>query len=167
MEDLILAWEDFRGVLKLYGKALSTLNAPCPPGTLRDVERDLRFELPESLAALLKLNNGQTPGSAGIFKSVSGWDVYCRNTFLDAEGIAIAYKAFVQDEDLLAQFGDQEIPFAASDREIFSVHRENGTVGLIWTEVSDPFLPPEWQLWRFDRGKNLAEFFRRQVVLYR
>src|SRR5437764_6140975 len=112
MQDLIAAWEELRGVLKLYPKALASLNPPCPADTIRKVEHDLTFDLPEPLRTLLKWNNGQTPDSTGIFKSVSGWNVYRRHTFLDAESVAIAYEAFLRDENLLEEFGDQEIPFS-------------------------------------------------------
>jgi hypothetical protein len=171
MQDLIAAWEQFRGVLKLYGKALSTLNPSCPTDTIRDVERDLSFEIPEPLAAILKVNNGQTLDSTGIFKSTSGWNRYCRHTFLDAKSVGVAYKSFVESEDLLAELGDQEIPFAIAGtldyfKEMFSIHRQTHRVSLVWTEVHDPWMPVGWQLTRFPRGENLAEFFRRQVTLY-
>ena len=171
MQDLTAAWEEFLGVLKLYPKAFSTLNPPCSADTICDVERDLNFELPATLTALLKLNNGQILERAGIFKSVSGWDVYSRPVFLDAESMAIAYKAFIRDANLLEEFGNQEIPFAVEGRpnnfkEMFSIHRETQKVSLIWT-LYDPLMPPSWGTQRLPRGKDLGEFLGRQVALYR
>ena len=83
----------------------------------------------------------------------------------------MAYKAFLASEALLAELGDQEIPFAVAGtpsyfREMFSIHRQTHKVSLLWTEVHDPWIPAGWQLMRFGRGDNLADFFRRQVDLY-
>lgn len=171
MQDLIAAWEELQGILKTYRNAFSTLNPPCLADTIRKVEQDLSFDLPEPLTTLLKLNNGQTLDSLGIFKSVSGWNVYSRHTFLDAESVPVAYKAFFRDENLLEEFGDQEIPFAVEGKpnnfkEMFSIHRGTGKVSLIWT-LYDPLMPPSWQTSRFARGDNMAEFLRRQIDLYR
>ena len=170
MHDLIAAWEELRGVLKLYSKALASLNPPCPADTIRKVEQNLTFDLPEPLRTLLKLNNGQTPDSPGIFKSISGWNLYSRHTFLDAESVIVAYKAFLRDENLREEFGDQEIPFSVAGKpnhykEIFSIHRQTGKVSLIWT-LYDPLLPSFWQTSRLARGNNLSEFLRRQIDLY-
>ena len=161
MQDLIDAWEDLRGILKLYRNAFSTLNPPCSADTIRNVEQDLGFDLPEPLTTLLKLNNGQAPDSTGVFKSVSGWNVYSRHTFLDAENVAVAYKAFLRDENLLEELGDQEIPFAVEGKpnnfkEMFSIHRGTGKVSLIRT-LYDPLMPPSWQTNRFARGPRWIE----------
>jgi hypothetical protein len=171
MEDLIAAWTEFATVLKGYGKD-SSLNEPCPPEAIRNAERELGFELPPALATLLKLSDGQTPDSTGLFKSVSGWDVYLRHSFLGAEGLAVAYRNFVENEYLLEVFGDQELPFAVVGtpddyREVFSVNRETGEVSLIETQIIDPRLPPEWQLTRHPRAESLAKFLRDQTILYR
>lgn len=170
-EDLADAWRAFTEILKCYGNAPASLNEPCSAEKIREVEREMKLELPADLVELLKLCNGQKPDTRGVFKSVSGWDVYRRQIFLDVESIPAAYAAFLRDEVLVQEFGDQEIPFAAARsahgyEEIFSVHRETQRVSLIWTEISDPFLPPEWQLTRFDRGEDLEDFLRWQIKLY-
>lgn len=172
MTALTAAWQDFTGVLKIYGNALASLNPPCPPNPIRDAESALGFALPNSLAELLKLNNGQKLDSPGIFKSISGWDVYRRSVFLDAESVVIAYRAFVGDEGLLKVFGDKEIPFAvagspSSYDEMFSVNRDDGRVSLLWTGAGDPFLPFDWRVARYKRGNDLAEFIRAQAALFR
>jgi hypothetical protein len=141
------------GLLKCYGKALASLNEPCPPERIRQAERDLGFELPPSLVRLLELSNGQKADTDGVFKSVSGWNVYKRLIFLDVESIVAV------------------VPFAAEKRstcwdEVFSIHRETQKVSLVWTVAPDPFLPPDWQFSRRGRGETLADFLRWQVSLY-
>jgi hypothetical protein len=170
MPDLTFAWEELLGALKRYPKALPSLNPPCPDETIRDVERDLGFTLPAPLVALLKLNNGQILEAAGIFKSVSGWDAYFRHVFLDAESVAIAYRALIRDENLVEEFGLHEIPFAVEGRpdhykEMYSIHSKTQKVSLLWT-FYDPTLPASWGTQKLPRGEDLAEFLGRQVALY-
>jgi hypothetical protein len=124
----------------------------------------------------LALNNGQKSGAEpsenGIFKSVSGWDVYERQVFLGIGGIAKAYKTFVEDEVLVDEFGTSEIPFAVAGdsseyKEAFCINRSSQAVSLIWTQYFDPSNPPEWQVYRFERAKSLTEFIEKQIELYR
>jgi hypothetical protein len=120
---------------------------------------------------LLELSDGQKPDTPGIFKSVSGWDRYRRQIFLDVESIVAVYRHFAEDELLMASFPG-EVPFAAEKRsscwdEVFTIHRETQKVSLVWKSAPDPFLPPDWQLSRFGRGEDLADFLRFQVKLYR
>jgi len=171
MENLTAVWQEFVSTLRLYGNAASCLNEPCPHSKIASVESDLNFELPIALVELLTLNNSQKSDSKGVFKSVSGWDVYRRHTFLDVESIAAVYKTFVQVKTLCEEFGDKEIPFAAdalrsSPREVFSINRDDQSVSLIWTGYTDPFNSPEWQVAKFARGNNLIEFVRQQVSFY-
>jgi cell wall assembly regulator SMI1 len=170
MEDLTSAWEQFTAELKCYSRAFSSLNRPCSAERIRQAERDLGFELPQPLVRLLELSNGQQPDTVSIFKSVSGWDAYHRHIFLDAESLVAVCRSFVENEILGKEFPG-EVPFASESRsscwgEVFTIHRETGNVSLIWTTY-DPLLPPDWQLNRFGRGETLADFLRRQVVLYR
>jgi hypothetical protein len=171
-DHLIPTWNAFVDRLKIFPEPLSTLNPPCPEETIREAERRLGFRLPSSLAVLLRLNNGQQLDSPGLFKSVSGWDVYRRSIFLDAESIATAYQSFLRDEVLVASFGTDEIPFALAGSpdsfdEVFSIHRETQDVSLIWTASIDPFTPADWQVSRFPRGADLATFLETQIALYR
>jgi len=170
MENLASAWEQFTGTLKCYGQAFASLNEPCPAERIRWAERELGFELPPSLVRLLELSNGQKPDTEGIFKSVSGWNVYKRLVFLDVESVVAVYRHYVEDRDLMKEYPG-EVPFAAEKRstcwdEVFSIHRETRKVSLVWTVAPDPFLPPDWQFSRFGRGEDLAEFLRWQVSLY-
>jgi hypothetical protein len=171
MDDLKSAWQDFVRLIGGYGGAASSLNGPCPPETLRRVEDALGFELPGSLAELLGWNNGQKLDRKGLFKSISGWDVYLRPVFLDAESIVTAYRRLIRDETLREELGEQEVPFAAANRpesffEVFSVNRQDQRVSLLWT-CYDPLMPPDWQISRFARGRDLTEFVRSQIRLYK
>jgi hypothetical protein len=171
MSDLAAAWQRWVGILEIIPAAASLLNGPCPIDVLRDAERALGFAFPESLAELLQLNNGQKLDGKGLFKSPSGWDCYRRQFFLDAESIPIAYRTFIEDEFLLKELGDQEVPFASeridfAQGEVFTVNWETQRVSLIWTETYDPWNPPEWQVARFDRGKDLAAFVEWQRMMY-
>ncbi|HKI06117.1 MAG TPA: SMI1/KNR4 family protein [Thermoanaerobaculia bacterium] len=173
MDDLRDAWASFVEVLKGYGDAAAYLNGPCSPEALSAAETTLGFPMPESLAELLKLNNGQRIEKDGqpIFKNPSRSNLDRRQSFLDAQSIAEAYRGFIEDELLVQEFGDREVPFASlrpsiTQGEVFTVNRDSGGVSLIWTETYDFFNPLDWQVCRFDRGKDLAEFLRQQSMLY-
>lgn len=171
-EDLPAAWQGFCRKLRLYGKAIEWLNEPCSAAAIAGAEERLGFQLPPSLVQLLQLADGQKKDTKGIFKSVSGWDVYRRHAFLDLEGIVAAYEGFVEDELLRTQFGKRDIPFTADlgkdlHGEVFTVEMNDESVRLIWTGTADPWMPAEWQVSRFSRGANLAEFLRVQTWMYR
>lgn len=158
-------------MLRVYPSGLTSLNAPCTPPDRAHAEMALGFALPAPLQTLLDLNNGQQPNSEGLFKSVSGWDVYRRHVFLDALGIARAYQTFVADAVLLDEFGRDEIPFALCKHltaydEVFTIHRHTLAVSLIWTEYIDPYNPPEWQVRKFARAETLCDFILLQHHLY-
>jgi hypothetical protein len=172
---LVQAWEQYKSILKAYGGADALLNPPCSAQQVGEVETRLSFALPLSLRALLTLNNGQRldeQGMAkGIFKSVSGWDVYQRQVYLGIQEIEAAYKAFVDDNVLIAEFGAGQIPFAVAGSpthytEAFCIDFSTETVNLIWTQHVDPFNPPEWQVHKFRRAESLTEFVQRQIELY-
>jgi hypothetical protein len=173
--DLVETWGQFSEVLKRYGKAYSLLNLPYSVEQIQAVEKKFNFELPGTLKSLLALNNGQQVGDednkSGIFKSVSGWNVYERHVFLGIEAIKTAYATFIQDPILVAEFGANEIPFAVAGsptqfREAFCIHAKTGKVSLIWTQYVDPFNPPEWQVQKFKRGESLIQFIEKQIELY-
>lgn len=174
--DIVETWIQFRQVLKLYGEKHLILNTPCSTEQIREVETRLGFELPSSLKMLLVINNGQRVNDdevkTGIFKSISGWDVYERHIFLSISDIEIAYRTFIEDSVLRSEFGISEIPFAVAGsptryREAFCINRSTGVVSLIWTEYADPFIPAEWQVRKFTRAESLAEFIQKQIELYR
>ena len=173
--DLTQTWTHFQEVIKRYGKASSLLNPPCAPSSLSEFDDRFPIRLPELLKTLLAINNGQEVTGEGrkngIFKSVSGWDVYKRHVFLTIEGIETAYKVFIEDTVLLAEFGGSEIPFAVAGipgqySEAFCIDALTGAVSLIWTEISDPFNPPEWQVQKFHRADSLQAFIEQQIELY-
>lgn len=181
MADIVEAWERFKSVLKLYGKAHLFLNPPCSAERIQEVERKLNFEFPSTLKYLLAINNGQRIDDEGIkkgiFKSVSGWDVYERHVFLSLEEIRKAYKSFIDDKVLVEEFGANEIPFAIAVcpvpfnqtqyKEAFCINSSTGAVSLIWTQHIDPTTPPEWQVEKFKRAESLIEFIEGQIELYR
>ncbi|MDW8319453.1 MAG: SMI1/KNR4 family protein [Anaerolineae bacterium] len=173
--DLAEAWEQFRQALELYGEASRVLNPPCSTEQVHEVETRLGFELPPSLKALLAINNGQRidneRNKRGIFKSVSGWDVYERHVFLGIRDIETAYRTFIDDTILRSEFGVEEIPFAVAGnptryKEAFCINRSTGVVSLIWTDYVDPFSPADWQVKKCTRARSLAEFVQKQVELY-
>jgi hypothetical protein len=174
--NLAKTWERFRGVLKLYGLDASLLNPPCSSDEIRKVENKLGLELPSMLAQLLSLNDGQKldggGANTGIFKSISGWDVYERQVFLGVDDMGKAYRTFVGDRVLTKEFGVGEIPFAiagspAKYREAFCINSSTQSISLIWTQHSDLSNPPEWQVYKFSRAKSLTEFIEKQIELYR
>lgn len=178
--NLVETWEQFRSVLNLYSNIETLLNPPCSPAQMSEAEGRLNFTLPQPLKTLLALNNGQRVDDKktvkGIFKSLSGWDVYERHVFLGLDEIGQAYKAFVDDQVLVAEFGTSEIPFAIAVfpvpfkqtpyKEAFCINSSTGLVSLIWTQHIDPMNPSEWQVARFRRAASLAEFIEKQIVFY-
>lgn len=165
-------WEEFCKLLKGYGGADSWLNPPCPPEVLAAVEQDLGLELPSPLRELLALNDGQLLDRPGIFKSVSGWDLYRRLVFLDTQSIVEARRVQLADEDLVREFGEPELVFAIAGTvelftEAYSIHLESGHVSLLWTFAHDWTLPVDWQLGKFPRGRSLDEFLTSQIGMYR
>ncbi|QZZ20443.1 SMI1/KNR4 family protein [Leptothermofonsia sichuanensis E412] len=174
--DIAESWEQFQQVLELYGEVHLILNPPCSTEQIHALETRLGFELPSSLKVLLAINNGQrvhnNGAKKGIFKSVSGWDVYERHTFLGIQDIETAYRTFIDDSVLRSEFGVSEIPFAVAGsptgyREAFCLNRSTDVVSLIWTEHADPFNPAEWQVGKFTRAESLAEFIQKQIEFYR
>jgi hypothetical protein len=171
MSDVTEAWHAFCERIQVFPSAKNALNGPCAPETIQHVETALGFGMPDPLKQVLALNNGQRLDSIGIFKSVSGWDLYRRHVILDALSIGQAYQNFVGDEILAQEYGHAEIPFAVSGTperysEAFTIHRQSGAISLIWTEYPDPFNPPKWQVWKFPRAENLAEFLWMQTRFY-
>jgi len=174
--DIIEIWEQFRGVLKLYGDAFLLLNPPCSHSQIHEFEKLYNLPLPDMLQTLLGLNNGQIinqEGSKkGVFKSISGWNTYERHVFLSITEIKTAYETFIGDQVLLTEFGDREIPFAVAGapsryREAFCIDQLTGKVSLIWTQYVDPLNPPEWQVQKFKRGDSVTQFIEKQIELYR
>jgi len=178
--DIIKTWERFTGVLKIY-KAHLLLNPPCAAEQIQELGKKFDLDFPSPLKSLLALNNGQRIDDEGIkkgvFKSVSGWDVYERHIFLSLEEIKKAYKSFIDDEVLVEEFGKDEIPFAIAVspiaysqiqyKEAFCINSSTGIVSLIWTQHIDFMNPPEWQVAKFKRAESLMEFIERQTELYR
>lgn len=178
--DLVAAWNGFRDTLEMYGDAVTLLNPPCSVDEIVAVEHICNVTLPPALQALLALNNGQRiderGAEAGLFKSLSGWNVYERHVFLSIQEIPIAYQTFMNDEVLAAEFGRNEIPFAVATgrktyspkdyREAFCINSLTGAVSLIWTQYYDPMNPPEWQVQKFKRAKSLTEFIEKQTGQY-
>jgi hypothetical protein len=166
-------WAKLKEILRLYNRDESSFYPACTESDIERAESELGFALPEDLKALLRLNNGQkrAEGSVGIFKSLSGWDVYRRHGFLSAAEIALAYRAFVSDAVLRAEFGAEQIPFGVAGNpehfeEAFCIQRESGAVSLIWCAYPDPLSPAEWQVQRFPRGESLAAFLEKQIGMY-
>lgn len=173
--DLVETWERFRYILKLYNADV-LLNPPCTTEQIQEMNQKVGVDFPSTLKSLLTLNNGQHIGiKKGIFKSVSGWDVYEKHVFLSLEEIWAAYKSFINNKILVEEFGKSEIPFAVSPvqfsqmqyKEAFCINSATGTVSLIWTQYIDPMNPPEWQVEKFKRAESLIEFIEKQIELYR
>ncbi len=178
--DVAAAWDGFRDTLEMYGDAVTLLNPPCSVAELAIFEQRFNLALPPALTALLALNNGQRiderGAEAGLFKSLSGWNVYERHVFLSIQEIAIAYQTFISDEVLVAEFGRNEIPFAVATgrktyspknyKEAFCINSLTGAVSLIWTQYFDPLNPPEWQVQKFKRAESLSEFIEKQTGQY-
>jgi hypothetical protein len=178
--DIVKAWEQFTHVLKIYNAHL-LLNPPYTAEQFQEVDRNFNFDFPSPLKSLLALNDGQRIDDEGIkkgvFKSVSGWNVYERHIFLSLEEIKKAYKSFIGDEVLVEEFGTNEIPFAIAVspvpyshiqyKEAFCINSSTGAISLIWTQYIDPMNPPEWQVAKFRRAESLIEFIEKQTELYR
>jgi hypothetical protein len=179
--EIVETWKRFIDVLKLYSNAHLLLNSPASTDEIQNVEGEINLELPSTLKSLLALNNGQLIDDEGmmkgIFKSISGWDIYERHVFLSVRGISNAYKSLIDNKVLVEEFGIHEVPFAVALRltpysqiqykEAFCINSLTGIVSLIWTQPIDPINPPEWQIAKFRRAGSLKEFIERQIELYK
>jgi cell wall assembly regulator SMI1 len=85
------AWLEFRRVLELYPAGRNALGLSCSKAEITAAEESMGLRLPVSLTQLLRLADGQTVGSTGVFQSLSGWDSSCRHAFLDRESVAAAH----------------------------------------------------------------------------
>jgi hypothetical protein len=178
--NIVETWERFTHALKIYNAHL-LLNPPCAAEQIQEVDKEFALDFPSPLKSLLALNDGQRIDDEGvkkgIFKSVSGWNVYERHIFLSCEEIKKAYKSFIDDEILVEEFGTNEIPFAIAVspipyshiqyKEAFCINSSTGAISLIWTQYIDVMNPPEWQVAKFRRADSLIEFIERQIELYR
>ncbi len=166
METLQQLWDRFSGT-----QIKSLLNPPCPVNEIKNAETQLGFCLPEDLATILTLNNGQDLSKVGIFKNISGWNNYNKLKFLDIHGIVAARESFLKDDDLVAFFGDKLVPFsteAGNDTlgDTYVINKETNQVFTLWTTAPDWSLPKDWQLGAFKRGESLMEFLKLQIMLY-
>lgn len=159
-------WQDFSSK-----KIAEYLNPPCATSNIEAAENDLGFALPKELTQLLVLNNGQKLEAEGIFKNISGWDIYNKLKFLDCNSIVWAYKEILNDEDLLGEFGLDLIPFATKGGKDFlgdtyAINIHTGEIFILWTEAADWTLPKEWQFGIFKRGDSLIDFIKLQTMLF-
>jgi hypothetical protein len=170
-EEIGPAWERFRSRLKIYGKGLAMLQGPAPAEDVGRAEAELGFPLPGALRDILAINNGQVQDSPGVFKSLSGWDVYRRHMFLDAAAVAGAYLELVGDESCRRLLGEDEIPFGVNGTArfgaILSIHRVTGAVSLLRNDSLDWTLPEDWVIVRKPWAPTLASFLDDQVSSYR
>lgn len=144
-----------------------------PPATdaeLETVEYQLGFALPSGLKDLYRLSNGQRDRQdLGIFKNVSGANVYSRVWFVAVEELPDYYHLLCSNEDWEKQFGTDFLPFAVEGEEYlgycYAISRQHGTVHILWTDFPDPFLPIDWQLCAFKRGDSVLDFLKHQNTL--
>lgn len=146
------------------------LNPPATDAELQAVEYQLGFALPEGLKDLYRLANGQrNQQDLGIFKNVSGANVYSRVWFITAAELPDYYHLFCENEELLKEFGKDFLPFAVEGEEYlgycYAISIQDGSVHILWTDFPDPFLPVDWQLCAFKRGDSVLDFLKHQNTL--
>lgn len=149
---------------------IKQLHAGCPEEKLLETEKKLGFPIPEQLRALLKLSNGQRFEKFGLFKNVSGSDVYTRAYFLDADSIVYAWEQITSDRYLAEEFSNEYLPFATEHgREglgyAFGISLKTGKVYVLWTTHLDMFNPPSWDIWAIRRGDSLVDFLKLQNLM--
>ena len=149
----------------------SALNSPGSITGIQDAEKKLGFLLPTELTELLVLNNGQIFNREGVFKNITGWNVYNKLKFLDVQSVVWAYKEILNDTDLVSTFGISLIPFATEGGNAFlgdtyTINKCTNEIFTLRTTAVDWTLPKDWQLSAFKRADNLVDFLKLQVMLY-
>ena len=161
---LELAWEVFTTFKKEH------LHLPATETQLAEVEQKLGFKLPEDLKSLYRLANGQRDRQdLGVFKNVSGANVYSRVWFIEVEQLPEYYQLLCAQEELLTEFGTDYLPFAVEGESYlgycYAISLSKGSIHILWTDFPDPFLPIEWQLFAIKRGHNMLDFINHQNSL--
>lgn len=146
------------------------LNLPASEEQILAVEKALGFELPNGLKDIYRFANGQRDvQDLGIFKNVSGANVYSRVWFIQIEELPMYYHLLCSQEELLTAFGDDYLPFAVEGESYlgycFAISISKGSIHILWTDFPDPFLPIEWQLFVIKRGDNMEHFIQNQNTL--
>lgn len=163
-KELEIAWEQFARLKELQ------LNPPATEEDIQKVEVELGFALPDGLRNLYLLADGQRDRQdLGVFKNVSGANVYSRVWFVAVDELSEYYDLLVSDQELKAEFGEDYLPFAVEGEEYlgycYAISIKDGTIHILWTDFPDPFLPVEWQLNVIKRGENMLDFIQHQNSL--
>ena len=164
--EIIKEWKFFvAGKDKLF-------NAPALPEQIKKVENKLNFKIPDDLKTLYLLTNGQQDfQQKGVFKNVSGFDVYSRVFFLPVQQLPLYYAKTFENESMMDSFGKEFLPFAVEFEQqlgySYAISLKDNGIYMLWTDLSDPHLPADWQLSAIRRGKGMFEFLQFQHMLFR
>lgn len=160
------AWVNFS-----TGKINQALNEPATVEEIKEGEKKLKLLFPSSLKTILQINNGQNSSYPGIFKNISGWDIYNKLYFLNIQQIIKAKHLLDTDEHLIAEFRGNYLPFAAQNineltGDMYAIHVKNHEIFTLWTSYPDWTSAPEWQLGIFKRGDHMKSFLDLQMMFY-
>lgn len=158
-------WNDFIKAIRLD----DDLNSPSSIKEILDIEVLLGFNLPDELKNIYLNNNGQIGKKKGLFKAVSGYDVYRRPLFLSLKEMYLIWKKLCEDKDMRDYFSFTFIPFASDNKDypdnVFCLDVETSRVFLLWALAPDPTLPVDWQLTRIKQADSFAQFLDNQILL--
>lgn len=146
--DLKIEWEKF------IKHKLECFNPPVTEEILSNIDNKLGFKIPDDLKNLYKINNGQRENlEKGVFKNVSGENLYSRVRFLKVQDLINSFKLITSDDELKEEFKDEFLPFAIEHKEslgnCYAISLKTNKIYILWTDYLDPFNPPAWQIWAF------------------
>lgn len=165
------SWNEFLNEIKRFKSLFEDLNGPCIHAEIVNAERELNLLFPEDLKIIYLNNNGQSGIETGVFKALSGYDVYKRPKLLSLRSMINMHNAFLKNSDFGAYFKNTYIPFACDDENypdnVFCVDSECGAVYLLWVSAPDWTLPVDWQLLKVKQTNTLEAFLEIQTMYYR
>ena len=148
-----------------------SFNPPAGEAIISKTEAALGFAIPEGLKDVYRLSNGQLKMKAtGVFKNVSGADVYTHVRFLSVEELPRAWNMIISDKEISEEFNNEFLPFALEKEKTlgycFGISLKTGGIYMLWTDCTDYFTPVSWQLWRIFRANSMLEFIQLQNLMF-
>lgn len=165
------SWNAFLNAIKSFKPLFDDLNGPSSEVEIINAEYELKLSFLEELNNVYLSNNGQLGNEKGVFKALSGYDVYKRPKLLSFSSIINLKNVLLKNSNFGAYFKSTYIPFACDDENypdnVFCVDSESGEVYLLWVSTPDWTLPVDWQLLKVKQANTLEAFLEIQTMYYR
>lgn len=163
--------ETFQKFIAPFESLKQSLAPPAEPSRVASVEKEIGLPLPKDLKNLYQIANGQKDFlGKGLFKLVSGFDIYVRPFFIPVESLSHYFQLISVDEELRREFKNDLLPFAVESEDrlgyCYAQSLSTGKIYALWTDYSQAYLdPPEWHIMQFLRADNMEGFLKYQYGL--